>query len=73
MRSQGGNAGVAIQPKTLAYAVVGADEIGIEPDADRYPLAGGVFVPAERQALHVANVVAVALAFERPVVEVGGG
>src|SRR4029077_2103507 len=63
--------GVAIEPEAVADELIGTDEVGAETDLSRYSLARGLLVAREPEALHLAHVVAVALAFECVVVEVG--
>src|SRR6478735_4380709 len=59
---KGRDAGVAIEPEAVAYEIIGTDEVGAETDLGRHSLAGGLLVAREPEALHLAHVVAVALA-----------
>ena len=54
-------------------SVVGADEVGAESDGGGHPAASGLPVAGQPQLLDGTDVVAVALAGEGFVVEVGGG
>src|SRR4051812_11082662 len=69
--AKGGDPGVAIEPEAFAYEIIGTDEVGAETDLGWHSLAGGILVAGQPEALHLAHVVAVALAFECVVVEVG--
>ena len=64
--------GVTVEPQPVADQVVGPDQVGAETDLDRDPSAGRVLVAGQPEPLHLAHVVAEALAGERVVVEVRG-
>ena len=55
----------------LPHDIVGTDEVRPETDLERDAPAGGLLVAGQPEALHFTHVVAVALPFERVVVEVG--
>ena len=69
--TQGRDTRAAVEAEPFANEVVGADEIGPQPDRRGHSTAGGVTVTGEPQLLHGPDVLAVALAGECFVVVIG--
>ena len=73
LSAERGDPGVPVTTEPIVDELVGADEVGAKSDGSGHPAPSGLPVAGEPQLLDRPDVVAVALAGEGFVVEVGGG